>query len=50
MKLLKQLAEKLKSEKRTKEDAIKTLQSAKILDENKEFTKPFENLNKMFKC
>jgi len=42
---LKKLANKLKKEK----SKISTLRDAGILDKNNEFTKPYKNLNKIFK-
>lgn len=47
--LLVELAKKLKLEKKDKSKSLKTLQDAKILDENREFTKQYSNLNKIFK-
>lgn len=45
--LLSKLAKELKSQKRTKKEALKTLQSAKILDKNGEFTIHYKNLKKV---
>lgn len=44
-----ELAEKLKSEEKNKSKSLKTLQDAKILGENGEFTEQYLNLNKIFK-
>jgi len=46
--LLVELAEKLKLEKKDKSKSVKTLQDAKILGENGEFTEQYSNLNKVF--
>ena len=43
-----ELAEKLKLEKKDKSKSLKTLQDAKILDENGEFTEQYANLRKIF--
>ena len=48
VKLLNSLAKKIKAEKRDKEAAILTLQSAKILTKSGNFTSNFINLNKIF--
>ena len=46
--LLIELAEKLKLEEKDKLKSLKTLQDAKILDEDGEFTEQYSNLNKIF--
>jgi hypothetical protein len=48
IKLLKNLAKKIKAEQSSKEDALKTLQSAKILDKKGNFTKNYSNLRRVF--
>lgn len=45
--LLTKLANKLKTQKRTKTEALKTLQSAKILDKKGELTIHYKNLKKV---
>ncbi|HRE40831.1 MAG TPA: hypothetical protein PLG90_05825 [Ignavibacteria bacterium] len=45
--LLTKLANKLKSQKRTKKEALKTLQSAKILDKKGNLTNHYKNLRKV---
>lgn len=47
IKLLASLAEKIKTEKKDKEAAILTLQSAKILTKAGNFTSNFSNLNRI---
>lgn len=47
IKLLSALAKKLKSEEKNKAKALTSLQSAKILDKNGRFTKPYKNLEKV---
>ncbi len=47
LKLLSALAKRLKVEKKDKETAIASLQSAKILDKNGSFTKQYSNLEKI---
>lgn len=44
-----QLSKEMKEKPPTKEEALKSLQSAGILDENGEFTKPYENLGRWVK-
>ncbi len=46
--LLKILAKKIKSEKRHKEDVLLSLQSAKILTKQGNFTGHFRHLNQVF--
>ena len=48
IKLLKELAITIKKQNRTKENIITSLQSAKILTKNKNFTNHLKNLNKLF--
>ncbi len=48
IKLLKALAKKIKSEKREREDVVVSLQSAKILTKDENFTGHFKNLKKVF--
>ncbi len=43
------LAERLKNEELTKEQALKSLIDAGILDENTNFTEPYKNLEKILK-
>jgi hypothetical protein len=47
IKLLYALAKKLKSQENNKAKALISLQSAKILDKNGRFTKPYQNLEKV---
>ena len=47
--LLIELAEKLKSEKKDKSKSLKTLQDAKILWKDGEFTEQYSHLNEIFK-
>jgi hypothetical protein len=47
IKLLYALAKKLKSQENNKAKALISLQSAKILDKNGRFTKPYRNLEKV---
>jgi hypothetical protein len=47
IKLLYKLAKKLKSQENDKTKALSSLQSAKILDKNGRFTKPYRNLEKV---
>lgn len=47
IKLLSALAKKLKFENNDKEKAVASLQSAKILDKDGKFTKPYRNLEKV---
>jgi hypothetical protein len=44
IKMIIQLAKRLKHEGRSKEKALKTFVSAGILNENGDFTKPYHNL------
>ncbi len=46
IKLLIALAKRIKSEKKDRSQAIASLQSAKILDKDESFTKPYRNLEK----
>lgn len=46
--LLKQLAVKIKNEDKDKDTVISSLQSAKILDKNGNFSEHYPNLNKYF--
>jgi hypothetical protein len=48
IKLLKALAKKIKSEKREREVVIESLQSAKILTKEENFTGHLKNLDKIF--
>lgn len=48
IKLLSTLAKKLKSEKKDRSKAIESLQSAKILTRNENFTGRYKNLDKVF--
>ena len=45
--LLKNLAKKIKSEKRNRDDVMASLQSAKILTKQGNFTRHFSNLNRV---
>ena len=45
--LLKNLAKKVKSEKRNRDDVMASLQSAKILTKQGNFTRHFSNLNRV---
>jgi hypothetical protein len=47
IKLLSALAKKLKFENNDKVKAVASLQSAKILDKDGKFTKPYRNLEKV---
>jgi len=47
IKLLYELAKKLKSQENDKAKALTSLQSAKILDKRGRFTKPYRNLEKV---
>ena len=42
--LLKSLADKIRGEEKTKENVLNSLQKAKILNKNGDFTKYFKNL------
>ena len=46
--LLKSLAKKKKSEKKNRDEVMASLQSAKILTKQGNFTKHFSNLNRIF--
>lgn len=48
IKLLKALAKKIKSEKRERKVVISSLQSAKILTKEENFTGHYKNLDKIF--
>lgn len=48
IKLLKALAKKIKSEKRNRVVAVASLQSAKILTKDENFTGHLKNLDKVF--
>ncbi|WP_158624834.1 hypothetical protein [Gynurincola endophyticus] len=48
IKALKELAKKIRKEKKSKEEILAFFQSAKILTKNGNFTKPYKNLNKIF--
>lgn len=48
IKLLKVLAEKIKSEKKDRTNVVASLQSAKILTKTEQFTGHLKNLDKVF--
>lgn len=48
VKLLATLAKKIKSETKDRSIVVASLQSAKILDKNENFSAHFKNLNKLF--
>lgn len=47
--LFERLAKEREEKPQTEEEALTSLQSAGILDENGEFTKPYENLGRWIK-
>jgi N-glycosylase/DNA lyase len=48
LKLLKALAKKIRSEKKERADVVASLQSARILTKNENFTCHLKNLDKVF--